>query len=342
MHNYRLTPQEREAYRNLEHLEISVPDRIAQYLKGIGNFTTNGELFEVTWPDFDFSADAGIANVLRLGGFYNTAAGRRVNATTMWLYAHVPVPGVLMSTIVNEYVRQSGGNVTLDLDRVRPVIGNVPGATQVTASENILFHEVQAIDQLHSSWEDTLYRLGYRDPTAAQRLDPPNGTISQWLVHPESLRWTSDVLTAIGGVKTSRLQDVLKSKTGVYFQVAYIEQPEYLLHQEATPQLRPAFKATADLSMVLSSFNPINPTHLGPALGCGYRYWIRFGTINNVAGVSPSPPWFFTTANVLTPLPLASRVAANAWFARLPAEYAVRAYQTGHVERRTLLHNILQ
>lgn len=344
MHNYRLTPQEREAYRTIDMLEFNLPDRISQYLKGMGNFVTNGERFEALWGDFDFTANAGQANPLGLGGFYNTPAGRRVNLNTMWLYAHALVPGVLMGAILNEFMRQTGApaNVRQNLDGISPVLANIPGADAVTRSRNILVYEPTSITQLHSSWEDTFFRLGYRNATAANLLAPPNGTVSHWLIHADTIRYTSDVLYAIGGYKMSSAREINKQLSGAYFQVAYLEQPEYLIDEIVNPHQRVEFKMTEDSNTVLSSFNGISPAHLGPALGCGYRYWIRFGTIQNVNGVSVSAPWFYTQNNVLMTLPIASRVAANEWFLRLPTEYAARVYQTGHVQRRTLLHNILQ
>lgn len=344
MQNFRLVPQEREAYRVLDALEFNLPDRISQYLKGMGNFVSNGERFEALWNDFDFSANAGQANAQRLGGFYNTPAGRRVNLNTMWLYAHAIVPGVLMGTIINEYMRQTNAaaNLRLDLVSISPAQANLPPGARSTLSRNVLMYETDSIDQLHSSWQDTMYRLGYRNSPANNQLEPPNGTISQWLVHAETIRYTSDTLTAIGGYKMSNARDVNKSLMGAYFQVSFLEQPSWLVDEVTQPQLRPHFKATEDLSMQISSLNAISPAHLGPALGCSYRYWIRFGEIQNVTGVSASAPWLIHVNNVLATLPIASRVAANEWFSRLPAEYAARVYQTGHVHRRTLLHSILQ
>jgi hypothetical protein len=235
-----------------------------------------------------------------------------------------------------------GNNLTSNLANIQPTVNVFPGATNIETTNNICGYEINVRDSLHGSWDDTYNHLGIRESTQNNRIEITPGFYSHWLINQSILRWVSERLTSLSDYKTFLVKDVNRSKEGIYFQMAYHDIPEYEYPRYTGAHMRQRFRAIRDVATTLQSSIPVTSAHIGPALACGYRQWIRFTSLQNVAGVTLQSPWIpIAAGNVIVTFPVASRVAANADYSQLPAEYSQRIYSTGSVERGPLLHYIL-
>jgi hypothetical protein len=338
-----VSQNEREAMRVLDSLapNVSIPTRIKEYLKAMGNFDhVDGQRVEIKIPDFNLSSNPGDGDPRGFVTFDNNS--RRTTPATSFIYGRYPIPGMIAACICREYDYNNSNNVTLRLDEIGPEPQHYSATTAVVnPTANIIGLDIPVFQELHASWTSTLADLGWQAGTANSLGVPPD-TLSQWLISPSTLRWTSDTIKQIGNYPVSSLAEVNQNIGGAYIQLSYLSVTQILYEPIPNPADMDMVKGTLYPSTTLKSVKPIASSHLGPALACAYRKEILFSTYHGVANTTLSATWLPLTANNdLVSFTPATMNEANREFAFPGPLYNTDTYETAPVTRSLVLHSVL-
>jgi hypothetical protein len=340
----RVSQQEREAMRVLDSLvpNLSLPTRILEYLKNMGNFDhIDGQRIEILIPDFDLTEGLGGTGQRGFVRFVLPNNSRRPTPGQSFIYGRYPIPGIYAMQICREYRNTYNSTPTIDPSHVAPTATDFgKDSSQVAATDNIIGYDNTTYEPLHSSWNQTLADLGWGEGTMDDLQLPPD-TLSNWLLSPSTLRWISDSLKQISNYPLRNWSDINTSIGGAYIQLSYLRehatQPQILTVQQMTN-----WKSTLLSETVLHSSKPIATTHLGPAIACGYRKYVLFRTIYGVANTTLGAPWIPLTAQgTLHSFPVPATIDANEEWNHPGAVYNVSSYVTHSATRALALNAIM-
>jgi hypothetical protein len=340
----RVSQQEREAMRVLESLvpNLSLPTRILEYLKNMGNFDhIDGQRIEILIPDFDLSEGLGGNDQRGFVRFQLPNNSRRPTPGQSFIYGRYPIPGIYAMQICREYRNTYNSNPTIDPQAVAPAATDFgKDSDHVVPTDNIIGYDSDPLEPLHSSWNQTLADLGWNEGTITD-LAMPMDTLSNWLLSPSTLRWISDSLKQISNYPLRNWSDINSSIGGAYLQLSYLREHQ-LQNVIPTVQQMTTWKSTMLSETVLHSSKPIATTHLGPALACAYRKYILFRVIDGVANTTLGAPWIPKYDHGgLHSFPVPATVDANAEWNHPGPVYNVSSYVTHQSTRALALNAIM-
>lgn len=310
--------------------EFQVPSPIAQYLGNLGNFVQGGEQYYFRLMDFHLdSIDLDDAIVKK--GWYNTTdANNRVDATTWWLYAQFPSPGVYSTYACNEADSTLPTPVgPLNFNAIAPT----NGSALAHPTDNIIGWNNRVQAGHHNSWRATYNMLGW----SATSL--PSDVQTNFNISTSTLKWMSERLATLKDFKLFSSKQLSLSVQGAPLQAQYldIEDPSTQVDQ------RPPVADVASNAMNASRFSEfsvssrfsIDPKTLPPSFAFGYRIERRqvfksYGKDRTPAfeGRSNFQPWLFVKEDS------SAYVAPGAaWFARMNAPFTYGSQPFMNVKR---------
>jgi len=211
---YPLSSDDKEFISVIEALpDLSIPDKIAQYLANMGNFQYNGETFRMRLKPYDFS-HVHYANGWLPGFTPRTIDDTAEHHRNFWAYATVPVPGVLLASIINEF-RRADHTQPWDGVPIHPHLFNEDDTDSWRDTQNIVGFDVFGLVPYHKTWYPTLHNLGFR------RNSLPTDMQTQYQLSPSCLALVARKLTSIG-CKVFASKQIGLSNQGFFGQIAFL------------------------------------------------------------------------------------------------------------------------
>jgi len=273
--------------------EFQIPAPIAQYLANMGNFSAGGETFyfERLASQFTGSWISEAATVEK--GWLSTSNGIVVNdSESFWRYAQLPVPAVFALSIQCE-VAAATNNVAPTLAHIAPI---APGLL-AEPTRNICGWYRRPVDATHSSWRSTYSLLGW---TSTQL---PSDVQTSFNISTSTLKWVSERLSGITGLKLHGSKQIVLSSQGSSLQAHYLFM-DHLDRRELFPSvaLMSDFKGSLHTDFGLGSRYGMDDKLLAPSFSFGYR--LRrdcqvvegFGNFPAYHNMSRFDPWVFFSA----------------------------------------------
>lgn len=244
--------------------ELQVPSPVAQYLGNMGNFLQGGEQYYFRTIAHAF-ADAG-TDIVNKGWLETSSATNEVDDASYWTYAQIPVPAVMVTTIVNEADLSTGGPADENLDAVAPpsTAGNTTYPT-----ENIIGWDNTVLPAAHSSWRATFSQLGW------SRTTLPPDVQTQYLLSTSTMKWVSDRLATIRDFKVNGIKQLTLSTQGSSLIAYFLGTDSASSQASQFPDFRdvPVNKICGSRfsDLAVKSRYAIDVKVLAPAFAFGYR-----------------------------------------------------------------------
>jgi hypothetical protein len=274
-----------------------VPPHIAQYLANLGNFMQGGENFYFRLLDAQFTGVNKDHSVSK--GWLDTGNGATQITTgnQFWIYAQLPVPAVMVTTVMNEVAFNDPSNPgLLGLAHVTPPAAD---GFQWNPTNNIagFLTDESLYRYNHSSHRSTYTNLGWTDTAA------PTDMQTCYLFSASSMRWLSDKLSDFRDLKVHPSTQLGLSVNGSPMQAYWLEEPDRFQSYD-DPDLisdSPRSRATAVTDLALVSRFSVDPKALTPSFDFGYRL-ARSKVITGYANKLPVfaarsnfQPWIYRT-----------------------------------------------
>ncbi|AZT88591.1 putative coat protein [Colletotrichum eremochloae partitivirus 1] len=242
--------------------EFQVPAPIAQYLANLGNFQAGGEAFYFEKLAAAFTGEWTSEGATVKKGWLATDSGIVVDSSlSFWRYAQLPVPAVFALSIQAEVANVTGAPLPT-LDHINPVVqGQVAKPTR-----NICGWYLTPADATHSSWRSTYSLLGWT-PSAI-----PTDCQSAFNISTSTMKWVSERLASINGLKLHGSKQIVLSSQGSALQAHFL----FMDHQDKGDPLGKrdsvtSVKGSLNTELALGSRYGMDDRLLSPSFSFGYR-----------------------------------------------------------------------
>jgi len=270
--------------------EYQLPAPIAQYLANLGNFQSGNETFYFAKLSAQFTGEWSDENASVKKGWLPTNSGIRVDdSESFWRYAQLPVPAVFALGVQSEAARANGLN-PLTLEHIAPLIsGQVARPTR-----NICGWYAEPTVAQHSSWRSTFALLGWTPTTI------PSDCQTNFNISTSTLKWVSDRLAGINGLKLHGSKQITLSNQGSAVQAQYLfmdhfDRSDILGNRDVDTHQ----KGSLHTELALGSRYGMDDKLLSPSFSFGYRLrrdreFARMNAGQPVFyGMSRFDPWVF-------------------------------------------------
>jgi hypothetical protein len=270
--------------------EFQIPAPIAQYLANMGNFTAGGETFYFEKLSAAFTGTWDDENATVEKGWLSTTSGITVDdSTSFWRYAQLPVPAVFALSIQSE-VANATNAAAPTLAHIAPVVSG----QQAEPTRNICGWYRRPVDATHSSWRSTYSLLGWTPTTI------PSDCQTAFNISTSTLKWVSERLAGINGLKLHGSKQITLSTQGSALQAQYLfmdhlDRDTFLGTRDGVTDQ----KGTIHTDFALGSRYGMDDKLLSPSFSFGYRVR-RDKQLHSIKatgpyyyGMSRFDPWVF-------------------------------------------------
>ncbi|UOK20170.1 coat protein [Diplodia seriata partitivirus 1] len=304
-----LSPSER-AFFNVMTAgeEFNLPAPIAQYLANLGNFQQGGEQFYFRKMNFEFTGTDDESTVKK--GWLRTSSNDTTTVRTsreFWAYAQVPVPAVFTTSVNNEAYWSLPTHQADLLNTIEPAEPTDTDNAAARPTPNINGWDATPALPHHTSWRATYSSLGW------SRTSVPADLQTDFNVSTSSLKWVSDRLASINGLKLHTSKQLLLSVQGNPIQAYFLDCDDSASRQkrflrDSSPDLE-NWRCTAQHDFQLSSRYSMDSKLLAPAFSFGYRLhrFLSFESYQDDlpvdSTISAFQPWVFFSDHQQVPPP---------------------------------------
>lgn len=316
--------------------EFHVPSPIAQYLGNLGNFLQGGEQYYFRMMSVPLSQVDADDAVVKKGWFETSLPGNKVDASTWWLYAQFPSPGVYSTFACNEANSLLQNPLApLNFDSVAP---DIKGAVAYP-TDNIVGWNNAIPSAQHSSWRATYSLLGWSATSV------PSDVQTNFNVSTSTLKWMSERLSTLKDFKLNSSSQLVLSVQGSPIFANYLGIEDVATQVDQRPPVADVASNRMNGSrfseFAVSSRYAIDPATLAPSFSFGYR--IQRTQVFKKQGPNRSPefesrsnfqPWLFASDEAYFGL-------SPAWFTGMNAPFDFGSQSFLNV-RRFSTHQLLR